>query len=110
MSESTGEGREHDVPSLPIEPEPDVLRWPGAREEANPPAEVERSVLLATPPLERELTAGDLGPRRRRVVLPLVLFLATCASTFLAGALSWNPGISGDVDTLARLIAANWQQ
>jgi membrane-associated protease RseP (regulator of RpoE activity) len=110
MSESGSEGREHDVASLPIEAEPDVLRWPGTHEASNPPGQVERSVLLATPPLERELTAGDLGTRRRRVVLPLGLFAATCASTFLAGALSWNPGISGDFDTLGRMIAANWQQ
>jgi hypothetical protein len=29
--------------------------------------------------------------RRRRVVLPLVLFLLTCASTFFAGATGWMP-------------------
>jgi len=30
-------------------------------------------------------------PRRRRIVLPLVLFLLTCASTFFAGATGWMP-------------------
>src|SRR5262245_31176608 len=29
--------------------------------------------------------------RRRRVVLPLVLFLLTCASTFFVGATGWQP-------------------
>src|SRR5688572_28824945 len=31
--------------------------------------------------------------RRRRVLLPLALFLATCASTFAAGLSNWQPEI-----------------
>jgi Zn-dependent protease len=108
MSESRGE--EGVVPEVPGEHEPDVLRWPLTHEAVAAAAEVERSERLATPPLERELTAGDLGTRRRRVVLPIALFVATCGSTFLAGALSWNPGISGDFGTLGRIIGGNWQQ
>ena len=30
-------------------------------------------------------------PRRRRIVLPTVLFLLTCASTFFVGAVEWEP-------------------
>ncbi len=41
-------------------------------------------------PQFRELTAADLqSPRRRRVRLPLFLFVVTCASTFWAGATNW---------------------
>src|SRR5207253_10143370 len=29
--------------------------------------------------------------RRRRILLPLVLFILTCASTFFAGATGWMP-------------------
>ncbi len=37
--------------------------------------------------------AGDYShpPRRRRVLVPIVLFLATCASTFWTGAVDWMP-------------------
>ncbi len=34
--------------------------------------------------------SASLEPRRR-VVLPVVLFLATCLSTFWTGAMNWNP-------------------
>jgi membrane-associated protease RseP (regulator of RpoE activity) len=41
-----------------------------------------------------ELTARDLErPRRRRLFSPLVLFLATCVSTFAAGATNWSPDL-----------------
>jgi membrane-associated protease RseP (regulator of RpoE activity) len=33
----------------------------------------------------------EARPRRRRVVLPLVLFLLTCGSTFFVGATGWEP-------------------
>ena len=38
------------------------------------------------------LTEDDLrSPRRRRIALPLFLFLATCVSTFFVGATGWQP-------------------
>jgi membrane-associated protease RseP (regulator of RpoE activity) len=77
---------------------------------------------LAEPP--------QLSRRRRRVVLPLVLFLLTCASTFFAGVTGWMPmdhlanGASNALVSLAaetgpdpyfmlplrRVILEHWQQ
>src|SRR5688572_5457394 len=43
--------------------------------------------------VQAELADAPSPPhRRRRVLVPLVLFLLTCASTFLAGATGWMPG------------------
>ena len=58
----------------------------------------------------RELTAADLeSPRRRRVLLPAVLFVATCASTFFAGALNWNPAYYIEANQANRVLATNWK-
>src|SRR5215203_3135344 len=39
-----------------------------------------------------ELRESDLQrPPRRRLLLPLVLFVATCLSTFWVGAANWRP-------------------
>ena len=55
--------------------------------------------------------AGDYShpPRRRRVVLPIVLFTATCAATFWTGAVGWNPAehIGGAQRAIAAL-QAHW--
>lgn len=60
----------------------------------------------------RELTAADLVNRRRgrRIFLPVFLFVAACFSTFIAGALNWDPGRYIASDMLGRTIAQNWQQ
>jgi membrane-associated protease RseP (regulator of RpoE activity) len=67
-------------------------------------------------------SAEPIGPRtaRRRVVLPVVLFLLTCASTFIAGATGWWPADYFDnllaLDSpywlmpLRLAILENWQQ
>jgi Zn-dependent protease len=39
----------------------------------------------------------DLRPPRRRVALPVILFLATCLSTFWTGAVAWKPLIHLDL-------------
>ena len=91
-----------DASRLPAEPEPDLLRWPGPVLTPPPPGGMPRL---------RELTALDLrSPPRRRVVLPLVLFAATCFSTFLAGALDFNPGFYLETSQADRVISANWMQ
>jgi membrane-associated protease RseP (regulator of RpoE activity) len=64
----------------------------------------------AGPPL-RELVRADVeGPHRRRVVLPVCLFVATCLSTFIAGAFDWNPIEYIGSNRAASVIAANWSQ
>jgi membrane-associated protease RseP (regulator of RpoE activity) len=107
----TEPGRESEAHELPIEP--NVLPWKGAPQDAPHPQDApEADLVLAhvTAPLERELTAGDLGARRRRIVLPLCLFVATCLSTFLAGTLGWDPALAAENGAVADKIAANWQQ
>lgn len=57
--------------------------------------------------------AGDYShpPYRRRVVLPIVLLLATCVSTFWAGMVYWDPiTYMGSFERVGRAILANWQQ
>ncbi|OHB73226.1 MAG: hypothetical protein A2V70_09490 [Planctomycetes bacterium RBG_13_63_9] len=66
----------------------------------------------ATAELAR-LAAADYvhPPRRRRVFLPLVLFVATCASTFWVGAAAWRPEqCFGQVEEASRVPQRNWQQ
>jgi membrane-associated protease RseP (regulator of RpoE activity) len=60
----------------------------------------------------RELTTRDLGRqrRRRRILMPVFLFVATCLSTFIAGALDWDPGRYIAMDLVGPRIAQNWQQ
>lgn len=68
--------------------------------------------VLAFPPEVslRELRRSDLETRRRRrIFLPVSLFVATCLSTFIAGALNWDPTAILE-NRSAGMIATNWQQ
>jgi len=47
--------------------------------------------------------------RRRQVILPIVLFIATCVSTFWVGAANWRPQIAAAGD-IGQTITANWKQ
>src|SRR5437763_413617 len=52
---------------------------------------------------------------RRRVLLPLGLFLATCFTTWLAGACRWVPHVyllttGGDLQPLRQAIVAHWRE
>ena len=47
---------------------------------------------------------------RRRLMLPLVLFVATCFSTFWVGAADWQPQFVGAPADMWRVMSANWQQ
>jgi membrane-associated protease RseP (regulator of RpoE activity) len=48
------------------------------------------------------------GPRRR-VTLPIVLFVATCLSTFWVGAANWRPQVAAAGDVY-QTISEHWQQ
>jgi membrane-associated protease RseP (regulator of RpoE activity) len=92
-----------DAPRFPLKPDSDVLHWPGPIS-----SQVTASSGRCRP---RELSAADLvSPRRRRIVLPVFLFAATCFSTFLAGALDFNPGYYLEASQADRVISANWSQ
>lgn len=47
---------------------------------------------------------------RRRLTVPLILFVATCLSTFYVGAANWRPQAIGSSTDMWALVAANWQQ
>lgn len=60
---------------------------------------------------------ASVSRRRRRRRLPLILFLLTCASTFLAGAAGWMPGeylivsfAQQDAMPLRRAMLTGWQE
>jgi membrane-associated protease RseP (regulator of RpoE activity) len=59
-----------------------------------------------------ELRASDFErPRERRVILPIVLFVATCLSTFWVGAAKWEPlrpNYAASWETVRQTIAAHW--
>ena len=60
-----------------------------------------------------ELRGSDFGLRpQRRVLLPAILFLATCASTFWVGVTRWDPmrlEYSANWALVGRVVEANWQ-
>ncbi len=60
-----------------------------------------------------ELRTSDLGmPRqlRRRTILPIVLFVATCLSTFYVGAADWRPQDQQTYAQMGHVIQLNWKQ
>lgn len=62
------------------------------------------------PPLP-ELQASDLrGVPRRRVVLPILLFIATCVSTFWVGATNWRPQSVDWTTSIQQVVVHHWQQ
>ncbi len=62
-------------------------------------------------PLFPELRESHLRSRpRRRVTLPIVLFIATCLSTFWVGAASWRPQAIDSTANIGKIIADHWPQ
>jgi Zn-dependent protease len=80
------------------------------REAGAPPAVARDEIHFAAPAPGQSIDEVLLAPElRRRVWLPLLLFLTTCATTFLAGVFQWSPNpfpIDMQVDAY---VAANWQ-
>lgn len=72
------------------------------------------TVVVAPSPQPRYLTADDLtSVPRRRVTLPVLLFVATCLSTMWVGITDWMPlGVLtlGDGIEVRRTILTHWQQ
>jgi len=68
---------------------------------------------LVERPVETSISPPEAGQprrppvRRRRVKLPLILFLITCLSTFFAGAVGWIPTL--DAMPIRRAIISHWQ-
>jgi Zn-dependent protease len=47
---------------------------------------------------------------RRRLTLPLLLFVATCLSTFWVGAADWRPQLIESPEVIWQVVAGNWRQ
>lgn len=78
-----------------------------------PPSDPPHRLDVYVPPDSyEELTADHLrSPRRRRVLVPLLSFVATCASTFAAGATNWSPDRLFDGGPHAGfLLADDWER
>jgi len=65
-----------------------------------------------TTPQYRPLTQQDLrSPRRRRILLPVALFVTTCFACFWAGATQWDPTLYFDsVASMRQAFAQHWGQ
>jgi Zn-dependent protease len=116
-------------PSLPDPGTPEKLPEPASEhsggasgEEANNEPAVKPPALPAIQPENRHtgvsrewsslprLQDTDLRRPRRRLALPLVLFLATCASTFWVGASHWRPQLIDVSGEVRAKVMANWQE
>ena len=99
-------------PSPPNLPVPTGSAAKSAAREANAPAQPSAVRPRDWNMASRALLADeDLGylPRRRRV-LPILLFIATCLSTFWVGSADWKPQQFGSPDEMWRVMATNWRQ
>jgi Zn-dependent protease len=62
------------------------------------------------PPLPTLNESHLRTPPRRRVTLPIILFIATCLSTFWVGAASWRPQVVDSTVGIGNIIAQHWLQ
>lgn len=68
--------------------------------------------VVSSPEAESRRPERTATPRRRRVTLPVVLFLMTCVSTFVTGALHFAPVLyvgNGTLHLARRFILTHWQ-
>src|SRR5262245_51422527 len=97
-------------PSEPRPPEsssPAVPSSPGSSPTSLPAA----APMVRRPRDFPELSDSHLHsqPRRRRVI-PLLLFVATCLSTYWVGAADWKPQQFGTFDQMWEVMTTNWEQ
>ena len=65
----------------------------------------------ARPPQHPQLSAAHLHSRpKRRRVIPILLFIATCLSTYWVGAADWKPQQFATTDQMWQALTTNWQQ
>ena len=56
----------------------------------------------------RSLEAADFGHRRRRRLLPTLLFVITCVTTFCAGAYHWEPDLLTFDRSALQIVTEHW--
>ncbi|MGD9634521.1 MAG: site-2 protease family protein [Pirellulales bacterium] len=94
----------------PPEPRPTEPSLPAAPASAAsaPPISTARP---AAPPVHPHLTEAHLHSRpKRRRLIPILLFVATCLSTFWVGAANWKPQQYAGGDAMWHQITTNWPQ
>jgi membrane-associated protease RseP (regulator of RpoE activity) len=102
--------------SPPLEPnssDPPPPATPNLPAPVSPPAAPAQSdaVPRAGWPETPELHDSHLrSSPRRRLTLPLILFIATCASTFYVGSADWRPQMINSTDDIVRVASTNWRQ
>lgn len=88
-------------------------------EQRNNRIDVSTFLRLATENVSEEIPQNESGEYRRRIALPVVLFIATCLSTFFVACCQWSPDrvimvsfseIEADMTLVRRMIMANWVQ
>lgn len=61
----------------------------------------------------------EAEPRKRKLLLPILLFFATCLSTFFVACCQWSPerailtslmDVEGDLTLVRRMVLVNWDQ
>lgn len=94
-------------PRPPESPSPSVPSSPGTSPTSLPAA----APIVRRPRDFPELSDSHLHsqPRRRRVI-PLLLFVATCLSTYWVGAADWKPQQFGTLDQMWEVMTTNWEQ
>ena len=94
----------------PPEPRPTDPSLPAPP--ASPPVPVAPPVdREAKPPSYEHLSASHLHARpKRRRLIPILLFIATCLSTYWVGAASWKPQQFAAGDAMWHQFMTNWQQ
>jgi Zn-dependent protease len=102
------------MPLEPHFPEQGQLAAPPDAAQVEPiPAEFAALPAEVLQPGEEEMA---LPPRRRRLWLPVILFLLTCVSTFFVGASHFNPYFplgnlsAGNAAPLRQTLIAHWQE
>lgn len=89
-------------PSLPTPPAVSPAAPMKGPLSALPPARMPEAPLLSQVHLQSR-------PKRRRFI-PILLFVATCFSTFWVGAANWKPQQFGTTDQMWQAVTTNWQQ
>ena len=85
------------------------------------PTRIDQSTFLQEVTLEAEQLRSppETGTFRRKKVLPILLFFATCLSTFFVGCCQWSPEravmtslmeFEGDLTLIRRMVLVNWEQ
>jgi Zn-dependent protease len=94
----------------PPEPQPTESSLPAAPPTPTHSASVPAAKLPASP-AHVQLSEAHLHSRpKRRRLIPILLFIATCLSTYWVGAANWKPQTFGTGEAMWHQLSTNWEQ